>query len=174
MGQSLIAKQAIVEEIYQVAAKSTALVGADYSGLSVVEMESLRGAARQADVFLKVIKNNLLVRAVEGTDFECIRDSVKGPLVMAFSRGEPGAAARIIRDFSKKNNNLEVQFLVLGNQMLAASDLDRVAKLPTKDEAISRLMGLIKAPISKLVGTLAAPHSKLVRTLLAVKNSKQE
>ena len=173
MGLNMEAKQAIVEEVSQVASRSSALVAADFSGLTVGELETLRAAARQANVYLKVVKNNLLLRAVEGTDFECIRGSVAGPLVLAFSSEEPSAAARIVRDFHKGKDVLAVRFLVLGGRLLGAGDLEAVAKLPNREEALATMMGVMKAPISKLVGTLAAPHVKLVRTLVAVRNSKQ-
>jgi large subunit ribosomal protein L10 len=124
-------------------------------------------------VYLKVVKNTLLRRAVEGTGFECVREAARGPLMVAFSRGEPGAAARMVRDFRKANPKTEVRLVAVAGRLLRPEDLDAVAKLPTRDEAIAQLMGVLQAPIAKFVRTLAAPHSKLVRTVAAVRDQKQ-
>lgn len=172
MGQNFAAKKAIVDELSRVAGNSIALVAADYSGLAVSDLNKLRVSARHAGVYLKVVKNNLLERAVEGSNFVCIQGHLKGPLIVAFSALEPSAAAQIMRDFTKLNDKLRVQFLVLNGRFLTAESLSAVAKLPTKEEAIARLMGLMKAPISKLAQTLAAPYSKLTRVLVAIKESK--
>jgi large subunit ribosomal protein L10 len=149
------------------------LVGLELSGLTVAQVTGLRREARKADVYLKVVKNTLLRRAVEGTGFECVREAARGPLMVAFSRGEPGAAARMVRDFRKANPKTEVRLVAVAGRLLRPEDLDAVAKLPTRDEAIAQLMGVLQAPIAKFVRTLAAPHSKLVRTVAAVRDQKQ-
>lgn len=172
MGQNFEAKQAIVDELSRVAGDSIALVAADYSGLTVSDLNKLRVSARHAGVYLKVVKNNLLERAVEGSGFVCIQGHLRGPLIVAFSAREPSAAAQVMRDFTRVNDKLRVQFLVLSGRFLAAESLGVVARLPTKEEAIAKLMGLMKAPISKLVQTLAAPYTKLTRALVAIKESK--
>ena len=173
MASILETKQAIVGEVAAVAANAPVLVGLDLSGLTVAQVTGLRREARKADVYLKVVKNTLLRRAVEGTGFECVREAARGPLMVAFSRGEPGAAARMVRDFRKANPKAEVRLVAVAGRLLRPEDLDAVAKLPTRDEAIAQLMGVMQAPIAKLVRTLAAPHGKLVRTLAAVRDQKQ-
>lgn len=120
-----------------------------------------------------MVKNTLLRRAIEGTGYECIREEARGPLMVAFSRGEPGAAARMVRDFRKANPKAEVRLVAVAGRLLRPEDLEAVAKLPTRDEAIAQLMGVMQAPIAKLVRTLAAPHGKLVRTVAAVRDQKQ-
>lgn len=173
MATILEKKQAIVSEVAEVAANAPALVGLDLSGLTVQQVTGLRREARKADVYLKVVKNTLLRRAVEGTGYECIREEARGPLMVAFSRGEPGAAARMVRDFRKANPKAEVRLVAVAGRLLRPEDLEAVAKLPTRDEAIAQLMGVMQAPIAKLVRTLAAPHGKLVRTVAAVRDQKQ-
>ncbi len=173
MATILEKKQAIVSEVAEVAADAPALVGLDLSGLTVQQVTGLRREARKADVYLKVVKNTLLRRAVEGTGYECIRDEARGPLMVAFSRGEPGAAARMVRDFRKANPKANVRLVAVAGRLLRPEDLEAVAKLPTREEAIAQLMGVMQAPIAKLVRTLAAPHGKLVRTVAAVRDQKQ-
>lgn len=173
MSTILEVKQAKVAEVAAVAAGATSLIGADFSGVTVAQMTHFRAEARQADVYIKVIKNNLLKLAVKGTDFECISDSIQGPLIIAMSAEEPGAAARVVRDFCKQNDAMKVRLVAVGGELLDASALESVAKLPTRDEALAKLMGVMKAPVTKLVQTLAAPHSKLVRTFAALKEQKE-
>lgn len=173
MALNLEDKKVIVEEVSLQAKQSLSLLGADYRGLSVSEMTKLRAAARNAGLYLKVIRNTLARRAIEGTDFECAKDALVGPLVLAFSKDDPGAAARVFRDFCKIHDKLKVKVLSLSGQLLDANQLDAVASLPTYDEAIAKLMSVMKAPVDKFVRTLAAPHAKLVRTFAAVAEQKK-
>ena len=166
-------KKQIVAEVNAVAAGALSAVAADYRGLTVAEMDALRKDARDSNVYLRVVRNTLARRAVEGTDFECMRESLLGPLVLAFSQEEPGAAARLVRDFVKEHDNLEVKLLSIGGKALGPEQLDAVAKLPTRDEAIATLMRVMKAPIEKFVRTTAEPSAKFVRTLAAVRDAKQ-
>jgi large subunit ribosomal protein L10 len=159
--------------VSEVAAKALSAVAAEYRGLTVEQMNALRVEARKAGVYLRVVKNTLARRAIAGTEFECISDALTGPLVLAFSVEDPGAAARVMKDFAKSNEQLVVRMLAVGGEMLPAKDLDRLASLPTRDEALAMLMGTMKAPISKFVRTLAEPHAKLVRTFAAVRDQKQ-
>lgn len=166
-------KKTIVAEVSEIAAKAYSAVAVDYRGLSVDEITGLRKSARESGVYLRVIKNSLTKRAVEGTDFACIKEGLKGPLMMAFSMEDPGAAARVIFEFTKENKKLEPKLVALGGVMYGPSELERLSKLPTYEQAISMLMSVMKAPIGKFVRTLAEPHAKLVRTIAAVKDSKQ-
>ncbi|MEL0084068.1 MAG: 50S ribosomal protein L10 [Gammaproteobacteria bacterium] len=174
MSTNLERKQSKVAEIAAVAGNATSLIGADFSGVTVEEMTRFRADARKADVYVKVIKNNLLKLAVKDTEFECITDSIKGPLIVAFSAEEPGSAARVVKEFCKQNEAMQVRLVAVGGELLDASAIDTVAKLPTRDEALARLMGVMKAPVTRLVQTLAAPHGKMVRTFAAVKEQKEQ
>ena len=166
-------KKALVAEVNTVAASALSAVIAEYRGLTVAQMTELRSRARASGVYMRVVKNTLARRAVEGTDFECVREALKGPLLLAFSQEDPGSAARVVKDFAKSHDKLVTVSVSVGGQLLPASDLERLASLPTRDEALSMLAGVLKAPISKFVRTLAEPHAKLVRTVAAVRDAKQ-
>ena len=166
-------KKALVTEVNAVAAKAQSVVAAEYRGITVSQMTELRAKARGQGVYMRVVKNTLARKALAGTTFESVGPKLKGPLVLAFSKDDPGAAARVVKDFAKANEKFVPTLVSLGGQLLSPKDLDRVASLPTKEQAIAQLMGLLKAPIQKLVGTLAAPQSKLVRTIAAVRDQKQ-
>jgi len=160
-------KKALVKEVNAVAGDSVTAVAAEYRGLSVAEMTELRKEARNAGVYMRVVKNTLARRAVEGTDFECMQDTLKGPILLAFAKDDPGAAARIIKDFAKGHSALQAVSLSTGGQLLPATDLGRLADLPTLDQARAMLLGVMMAPMSKLVRTLAEPSAMLARTLNA-------
>jgi large subunit ribosomal protein L10 len=167
-------KKAIVAEVAEVAKHATALVAANYSGLTVKQITEMRKTARGVGVYMRVVRNTLARRAFEGTSFSCMDPALVGPLVLAFSKEDPGAAARLIKDFAKKFEKLEVKAVSIDGVLLPAKDINRLASLPTRDEAIAQLMSVMLAPITKFVRTLAEPHSKLVRTLAAVRDKKQQ
>lgn len=166
-------KKALVAEVAEVAARAQSVVAAEYRGLTVSQLTDLRSKARASRVYMRVVKNTLARRAVAGTQFECVGEKLKGPLILAFSVDDPGAAARLIKGFAKDNQKLVPTLVSLGGSVLSPKDLEKVADLPTKDQAIAQLMGVLKAPIGKFVRTLAEPHAKLVRTIAAVKDQKQ-
>jgi len=166
-------KKNIVAEVAEVAKQAISVVAAEYAGLTVAQMTNLRQSARSSGVHIQVVRNTLARRALEGTRFACMDEALVEPLVLAFSKEDPGAAARLLRDFSKKCEKLTVKALSIDGMLLPASALNQLANLPTRDEAIAQLMGLMKAPITKLVRTLVEPHSKLVRTIAAVRDQKQ-
>ena len=167
MSLNIEAKQAVVAEVSAVAATAHSAVAAEYRGLTVGEMTELRSAARKANVYIKVVKNTLARRAIEGTSFECMQGSLKGPLVLAFSREDPGAAARVFKGFAKDHDKLVTVALSIGGELYAASDIDRLAALPTLDEARASLLRVMNAPLTQLVRTLAEPAAMLARTLQA-------
>ena len=173
MRLTLEAKKAIVDEVAAVAANAPSAIAAEYAGISVADMTQLRQNARQAGVYLRVVRNTLARRALENTKFECMRDGLVGPLLLAFSQEEPGAVAKIIRDFAKTNDKLVVKLVALDGRLLQPSDIEALATLPSRDQAISMLMAVMKAPLSKFVRTLAEPHAKLVRTVAAIRDQKQ-
>jgi large subunit ribosomal protein L10 len=158
-------KKALVAEVNAVAGDAITAVAAEYRGLSVAEMTELRKEARSAGVYMRVIKNTLARRAVVGTEFECMQETLQGPILLAFAKDDPGAAARIIRNFAKEHDALKAVSLSTGGQLLPGSDLARLAELPTLDEARAMLLGVMAAPMSKLVRTLAEPSAMLARTL---------
>lgn len=170
---TLAQKQAVVAEVAEVAASAHSAVAAEYAGLTVAQMTELRKAAREAGVYLRVVRNNLAKRALVNTSFACMADSLVGPLILAFSQEDLGSAARVVSTFAKTNEKLVVRLVALGGKLLPAAAVEQVAKLPTRDEALSMLAGVMLAPIVKLVRTLNEPHAKLVRTIDAVRDQKQ-
>jgi len=166
-------KKTIVSQVTEVAKRATSLIAAEYSGLTVEQLTGLRKNARAVGVHMQVVRNTLARRALEGTQFACIQDSLVGPLLLAFSEDHPGAAARLLKEFAKENEKLKVKALAIDNQLLPPEGLNKLASLPTRDEAISQLMSVMQAPIAKLVRTLAEPHAKLVRTVAAIRDAKQ-
>jgi large subunit ribosomal protein L10 len=166
-------KQQIVAEVNEVAASALSAVLADYRGLTVAEMNEMRVKARESGVYLRVVRNTLAKRAVEGTEYECLNDAFIGPTLLAFSQEDPGAAARLLKDYAKDLEDLEIKALSIGGEMLGADQLDRVAKLPTLDEARSLLMSVMQAPVVKLARTLNEVPGKLTRTVAAIRDQKQ-
>ena len=172
MALSLDQKKAVVAEVAEVAANAHSAIAAEYIGLTVEDMTALRVKAREENVYLRVVKNTLARRAFEGTDFECMSEAMVGPLVLAFSQEDPGAAARVISDFAKGHDKLVVKLVSVSGQLLEAGDIKRLASMPTKDQAISMLMSVMNAPIGKLARTLNEVPSKLVRAIAAVRDQK--
>ena len=166
-------KKAIVAEVNETATNALSLVIADARGVTVDGMTALRQSARENSVTLRVVRNTLAKRALAGTDYECVNDALVGPSLFGFSMEDPGAAARLFKDFAKENKNFEVKVLAVSGQMLGADQLDVLAKLPTRDQALSMLMSVMKAPVTKLVQTMNDVPGKLVRTLAAVRDQKE-
>ncbi len=177
MSLNITEKKAIVAEVTEVAQSSISVLGAHYRGLTVEQMTNLRVTARAMNVHLQVVKNTLAKRALKGTEFELIEDKLVGPTILAFSGDAPGAAARVFRDFLKENEALDnsmIQFVCLSGEVYGCGDLDRVASLPTKDEALSLLMACMKEPLNKLARVLNEPTAKFVRTVKALEDKKRE
>ena len=173
MALSLQGKKAVVAEVAEVARAAHSVVAAEYRGLSVSAMTALRVKARESSVYVRVVRNTLARRALEDTDFACMSERLVGPLVLAFSQEEPAAAARVMRDFSKSNDKLVIRLAAFGGQVIEAGDIDVLASLPTREEALSQLMSVLLAPASKLVRTLAEPRARLVRTVAAVRDQRE-
>lgn len=166
-------KKAIVDEVAGVAKQALSLVAAEYSGLTVGQLTQLRKSARQSGVYMRVVRNTLARRALDGTQFACIQEKLVGPLVLAFSKEDPGAAARLIKEFVKTNEKLKVTALAIDNQLLAPEGLHTLASLPTRDEAIAQTMSVMLAPVTKLARTLTETYAQLVRAVAAVAEQKQ-
>lgn len=173
MALRLEQKQQIVAEVNEVAASALSAVVADYRGLTVAEMTEMRSKARDSGVYVRVVRNTLAKRAVEGTDYACLDGSFVGPTLVAFSINDPGSAARLVKDYARDHKALEVKALSIGGELFGADQIDRVATLPTLDEARSLLMAVMQAPIAKLARTLNEVPGKLVRTIAAVRDQKQ-
>ena len=167
-------KQQIVSEVNQAASSALSAVLADYRGVTVEDMTALRKNARANKVYLRVVRNTLLKRAVADTEFECIQEVLVGPTILAFSQEDPGAAARVLKDFAKENDDFEIKALSVGGQLMDASQIDVLAKLPTVDQARSMLMSVMLAPVTKLARTMNEVPSKLTRAVAAVRDQKQD
>jgi large subunit ribosomal protein L10 len=172
MSLNLEQKKTVVAEVADVVARAHSVIAAHYRGLTVAQMTDLRAKARDSGVCLRVVPNTLARRAVQGTDFECLQEGLVGPLVLAFSLEDPGSGARLMKDFSKSHNKLEVQLVAFAGTLMGPSELDRLAEMPTREQALALLMATMKAPVTKLAMTLNAVPGKLVRTVEAVRQQK--
>jgi large subunit ribosomal protein L10 len=166
-------KQALVAEVNAVAANALSAIAAEYRGLTVAQLTDLRVKARNEGVYLRVVKNTLARRAVVGTEFECLTEVLQGPLILAFSQEDPGAAARLVKDFAKENEHLITKGVAIGGDLYPATDLQRLASLPTLDQARGQLLGLFQAPMTKLVCTIVEPPAMLARVLAAYKDQQE-
>ena len=173
MSLNLEQKKAIVAEVADVASSAHSAVAAEYRGLTVEDLTELRKEARNNGVYLRVVKNTLAKRAVADTDFECMAEGFSGPLVLAFSQEDPGAAARVINDFVKDHDDMIVRMVSVSGKLLDPSEIKTLAKMPTYEQAISILMATMKAPVQKLATTLNEVPGKLVRTIAAIRDAKE-
>ena len=167
MALSLEQKKALVAEVNSVATSAHSAIAAEYRGLTVGEMTELRADARNSGVYIKVVKNSLARLAVEGTEFQCMQEHLKGPLLLAFSKEDPGSAARVIKGFSKDHDKLVTVSVSIGGELYDAADLDRLAALPNLDEARGMLLRTLNGPLTQLVRVLAEPAGMLARTIQA-------
>jgi large subunit ribosomal protein L10 len=173
MALNLAQKKEVVAELANVAAKAHSLVAAEYAGLTVGQLTELRKKARQNGVYVKVAKNTLVSRAVEGTDYACVKDTLSGPLLYAFSNEDPGAAGRLIKDFAKANDALKAKLVAIGGKAYPASHVDVLASLPTREQALSMLLSVMVQPATMLVRLLSEPASQIARVTNAVAQQKQ-
>lgn len=156
MALNLSQKQNVVAEVAEVAATAHSLIAAEYIGTTVGQMTAMRKQARETGVFLKVVKNSLAARAVAGTDYECAKDSMVGPLLYAFSIEEPGAAGRLIKEFAKGNDKLQPKLVVVGGQQYPATHVDVLASLPTLDQALAMLARVLSEPAAMFARAVKA------------------
>ena len=173
MALNLEQKKEVVAELANVAAKAHSLVAAEYAGLTVAQLTELRKKARQDGVFLKVAKNTLVARAVAGTEYECVKEALTGPLLFAFSKEDPGAAGRLIKDFAKTNDKLVAKVVAMGGKMYPGSHVEKLASLPTRDQALSIFAGLLLQPATMLARVLAEPASQVARVLSQIGEQKK-
>jgi large subunit ribosomal protein L10 len=156
MALNLSQKQEVVAELAEVAAKAHSLVAAEYAGITVSQMTAMRKKARETGVYLRVVKNTLASRAVVGTDYECVKDALVGPLLYAFSTEEPGAAGRLIKEFAKGNDKLQAKVVSMGGKLMPGSDLEKLASLPTRDQAIAMLLSVLIEPATRVARVFKA------------------
>ncbi|MFL0809960.1 MAG: 50S ribosomal protein L10 [Agarilytica sp.] len=167
-------KKAIVADVNETAAGALSLVIADARGVTVGAMDQLRKQARENGVRLQVVRNTLAKRAIQGTEFECVSDALVGPSIFGFSMEDPGAAARIFKDFAKEEEKFEVKALSVGGKLLGADQIDALAKLPTREQALGMLCSVMIAPVTKLARTFNEVPTKVTRAVAAVRDQKQE
>ncbi|OGT41881.1 MAG: 50S ribosomal protein L10 [Gammaproteobacteria bacterium RIFCSPHIGHO2_12_FULL_40_19] len=172
MALNLEDKKAMVAELSEVAGTAMSMVVADYRGLTVSVMNALRKSARKTGVDVGVYRNTLARRALKDTEFACLSEVLTGSIVLLFAQTDPGAAARLLRDFEFADR-LTVRGLALGGQFLAPTQLKAVASLPTRYEALTQLVSVMKAPITKLVRTFNEPAAQMVRVLAAIADQKK-
>ena len=173
MAMGLEGKKQIVAEVNATASDALSLVIADARGVEVGDMTELRSKAREAKVNLRVVRNTLAKRALEGTEYECVKDSLTGPSLFGFSMEDPGACARLFKDFAKENENFEIKVLSVGGELIEASKIDVLAKLPTREQALASLAAVMIAPVTKLVRTFNEVPSSVTRVVAAVKDKKE-
>ncbi|MEH6544488.1 MAG: 50S ribosomal protein L10 [Porticoccaceae bacterium] len=174
MALNLAGKQVIVADVNETASNAISLVVADARGVNVTDLTELREQARANNVNLRVVKNSLARRAFVGTEFECLQDALVGPSLFGFSMEDPGAAARLFKDFAKKNENFEVKVLSISGQMLSKEQLDVLATLPTLEQALGQLVSVMIAPVTKLVRTFNEVPSQVTRAVAAVGQQKEQ
>nr|VFK46238.1 MAG: large subunit ribosomal protein L10 [Candidatus Kentron sp. TC]VFK48403.1 MAG: LSU ribosomal protein L10P [Candidatus Kentron sp. TC]VFK61690.1 MAG: large subunit ribosomal protein L10 [Candidatus Kentron sp. TC] len=173
MPLTLEQKKTVVAEVAAVAQSASSMVAAEYRGLTVSEITQLREQAKRTEVYLRVVPNTLARRALDGTEFSCIREHLVGQLILAFSKAEASDSARLLSDFAKTNEKLIIKLGVYGGKLLEGTDISALAAMPTREVALGMLLAVMKAPIAKVVRTVAEPHSRLVRTLGAIRDRRQ-
>lgn len=172
MSLSLDQKKAVVSEVTEAIASAQAGILAEYRGLNVQELTALRKEARNAGVWIRVVKNNLARRVVKGSDFECLADHFIGPVIFSASQ-DPVAVAKLMARFAKDYDNLNITVGVMNGDPMSQEMIQSLSRLPGRDELIARLIGTMQAPIQKLASTLNEIPGKAVRTLAAVAQSKE-
>jgi len=164
-------KQAVVAEVSKVVSDAKAAILAEYRGLTVAQMTDLRRKANQDGVYVRVVKNTLVRRAVDGSPYECLKDHLKGPLAFVAGK-DPVAAAKVVVDFAKDNQAFKIMAGSMDGKLMSTAEMTALAKLPSRDVLLAQLMGTMKAPVQKFVSTLNEVPAKFVRTLAAVRDQK--
>jgi large subunit ribosomal protein L10 len=167
MALKLEDKKALVAEVNAIAASAQSAIAAEYRGMTVAQITDLRAKARGEGVYVRVVKNTLARKAVEGTEFACLKEALRGPMILAFSREDPGAAARLVKEFAKGNDKLVTKAVAVGGALYGPQDLERLASLPTLDQARAMLLGVLNAPLAQFVRTIAEPGALMARVLAA-------
>jgi len=172
LGLNLDEKKAVVAEVSAQVAGAQAIIVAEYRGLEVGQITQLRANARKSGVYLRVLKNTLVRRAVAGTPFEGLQGSMVGPLIYGISK-DPVAAAKTLHEFAKGNDKLVIKAGAMANYVMDANGVKALATMPSREELLSKLLGTMQAPIAQFVRTLNEVPTKFVRGLAAVRDAKQ-
>ena len=173
MGLNLDDKKAVVAEVSAKVAQAQAIVLAEYRGLEVGDMTSLRAKARNSGVYLRVLKNTLARRAVTGTPFESLAEHMIGPLAYGIS-ADPVAVAKVLNDYARTNDKLVIKGGAMANHVMSVQDVARLASMPSREQLLATLLGTMLAPVAKFVQTLNEVPGKFVRTLAAVRDQRGE
>jgi large subunit ribosomal protein L10 len=171
LGLSLEQKQAMVSEVAAKLQGAQSLIVAEYRGLNVERVTQLRAKARNSGVWLRVLKNTLARRAVQGTPFEKLSEQMVGPLIYGISQ-DPVAGAKVLSEFAKENESFVIRAGAMPNAVMSAQDIKALAQLPSREQLIATLLGTLQAPMTKLVRTLNEVPARFVRTLAAVRDAK--
>ncbi len=172
MGLNLDDKKAVVAEVSAEIANAKSIIVAEYRGLEVGDITVLRANARKAGIYLRVLKNTLVRRAVTGTEFEGLAKNLVGPLIYGIST-DPVAAAKLLSDFAKGNQKLVLKAGAMPNYVMDAAGVKALASMPSREELLSKLLGTMQAPITQFVRTLNEVPTKFVRGLAAVRDAKE-
>ena len=172
LGLNLESKKAVVAEVSAQVANAQSIIVAEYRGLEVGDITELRAMARDAGIYLRVLKNTLARRAVAGTPFEELTSQLVGPLIYGIS-ADPVAPAKVLQAFAKENDKLVIKAGVMPNYLMDANAVKALASMPSRDELLAKLLGTMQAPIAKFVQTLNEVPGKFVRTLAAVRDAKE-
>jgi large subunit ribosomal protein L10 len=173
LGLSLEQKQAMVSEVSSQLNGAQSVIVAEYRGLNVDRITQLRSKARSSGLYLRVLKNTLARRAVQGTPFEKLAESLTGPLMYGISK-DPVAGAKVLSEFAKDNDQLVIKAGAMPNTLMSAKDIKALALLPSRDELLAKLMGTMQAPVAKLVRTMNEVPGKFVRTLAALRDQREK
>ena len=171
MSLNLEQKKAVVVEVSEQVSTAQSIIVAEYRGLQVGEMTELRAQARKSGVYLRVLKNTLVRRAVEGTPFSGLANEMVGPLVFGIS-SDPVSAAKVLSEFAKVNDKFIIKAGAMPNQVMSVNDVKALASLPSREELLAKLLGTMQAPVAKFVRTLNEVPTKFVRGLAAVRDQK--
>jgi large subunit ribosomal protein L10 len=172
LGLNLEDKKAVVAEVSAELANAQAVVVAEYRGLEVGQITALRAKARESGVYLRVLKNTLVRRAVVGTPFEGLSDSMVGPLIYGIA-ADPVSPAKVLNDFAKTNDKLVIKGGAMPNYVMDAAGVKALASMPSREELLATLLGTMQAPVTKFVQTLNEVPGKFVRTVAALRDSKE-
>ena len=173
MSLNIEAKKEVVAEVSERLKKAQTVILAEYRGLPVEDITVLRAKARASGVYLRVLKNTLARRAVQGTPFEKLADQMVGPLAYGIS-DDPVTAAKVLHAYAKSNDKLVIKGGAMPGQVMSAKEVGLLATIPSREELLATLLGTMQAPIAKFVQTLNEVPGKFVRTLAAVRDSKEK
>ena len=172
MGLNLDDKKTVVAEVSAEVANAQSIIVAEYRGLGVVDLTALRANARKSGVYLRVVKNTLVRRAIAGTPFEGLSAKLVGPLIYGISK-DPVAAAKLLNDFAKGNDKLAIKIGAMPNYVMDVAGVKALATMPSREELLSKLLGTMQAPITQFVRTLNEVPTKFVRGLAAVRDANE-